>query len=153
MRTPFAATAALRAARAGVLAAVAALVGCQQQGPAPPRANDQPPAPATLTEAHRQLEELGEQIQSAFEAGEPERAHDALHEIGRVIQALPRLASEAGVEAEAEVDAVTDDLMDGYARLDGVLHNAGEATWDDVGETIDGAMAKLEGWLPEDDGG
>jgi hypothetical protein len=92
---------------------------------------------------------MGEEIKEAFLAGKPADAHDQLHQIGAAIEALPALAKKAGIEAEEEVKQVTDDLMDSFTKLDGVLHKGPEVKWEDVSEKIDAAVKKIEGWLPE----
>lgn len=138
-----------------VSSAVAALVAMALTGcPSPPPAEEHADhaefkVPTTLAEAHEQLEHMGADIKAAFDADKPGDAHDALHDIGSVIKALPALAEKAGVEAADEAKAVADDLMDGFSKLDGVLHGGDKVAWSDISEKVDAAMAKIEGWLPE----
>ncbi|TWT72720.1 hypothetical protein Pla123a_40190 [Posidoniimonas polymericola] len=104
----------------------------------------------TLVGAYEELEHMAADIKSSFQADKPGDAHDAMHEIGHVILSIPALAEKAGVGSADEVKQVTDDLMDGFAKLDDVMHGGDKVTWDDVSAKIDAAMQKLEGWLPAD---
>lgn len=105
--------------------------------------------PTTLAGAQESLEHMGEEIKTAFEAGKPDEAHDALHDIGLVIQAVPELAADLGEQAKADAKQVHDDLMAAYMKLDDTMHGGTEATWDDVSEQVDSAMAKLESLITE----
>lgn len=106
-------------------------------------------APTSLVDAYEKIEHMSEDIKVAFEAGTPKEAHDALHDVGMAIDALPKLGEEAGIEAKEDLERVKSDLMQSFMKLDGVLHNQDEVAWGDVSETIESAMEKLHAMLPE----
>lgn len=106
--------------------------------------------PHTLAEAHEQLAQMAGEIKAAFQADTPDDAHHAMHEIGNVILEIPELAKQAGAATAEEAKQLTDDLLDGFGKLDNMMHGGDKVTWDDVSEKIDAAMEKLEGWLPAD---
>lgn len=130
-----------------------ALTGCPSTTPPAIEGDDHGDGhdhPTTLVEAHDQLVHMSATIKQAFEAGKPGDAHDALHEIGHVIEAIPELAKKAGLTDEEASTKVSDDLMASFGKLDSVLHSDDvEVKWGDVSETIEAAMAKLASWLPE----
>lgn len=104
----------------------------------------------TLTGAYEELEQMVAKVKSALEGDSPKDADATIHEVGHVIVSLPALAEKAGVESADEVKQATDDLLEGFDKLDRFMHGGPEVAWSDVSEKIDAAMEKLESWLPAD---
>lgn len=103
--------------------------------------------PETFVAAMQELETAKSQIQTAFENGTPDDAHDALHEIGHVLECLPELAkteTEDPAQHQAVADA-TDKLFDAYEKLDGSMHGGDEVKYESIKEDIDSAIATLNG--------
>lgn len=106
-------------------------------------------APTTLGGAVHELEELKGAIQTAFEAGKPESAHDALHEVGAVLTAAEKLV-ETGAEADHRAEAATavEGLFEAFGKLDDSLHSNQAIAYSDVAEQIDSAIETLEAACP-----
>ncbi len=137
------------------LAASSGLVGCKDSGESsgsPAAAggdthDDEHEHPTTLAGALETLLKQKETIQKAFEAGDPESAHDPLHEIGHTLELIPEMAAKVeslGEEGQAAVKTAVDDLFDGFTALDEVMHGGKEISYADVGTKIDDALAVLK---------
>ncbi len=128
------------------------IAGCEKPAEAPKPADGADhadhPAPTTLSEAVNQLEKMRDEVKKAFEAGTPEVAHDALHDVGDVLTATQTMAGALAGDAKEAAKSATDALMDAFAKLDGGLHDGAEVAYDEVGEDIEAAIAKLKGLLP-----
>lgn len=101
--------------------------------------------PKDFASALAKLQDLKASIADAYAKEDPHLAHDALHEIGHVIETLPELAKEAGLseEAQAAVVSASENLMDAYAALDEGMHGGEEIGYDEVEQKIQDAMASL----------
>ncbi len=103
--------------------------------------------PETFADAMTQLSEFKTQIQTAFTTGDPDDAHDALHEVGHVLESLPDLAGKV-TEDDASKEAVaaaTDKLFDAYEKLDGSMHGGDEVKYETIQSEIDDAFTTLQG--------
>lgn len=109
-------------------------------------------APKTLGEAVHELEEMRDSVKSAFEAGNPESAHGALHGVGAVLTAAEKLV-ETGAHADhrAEAAAAVEGLFEAFGKLDDSLHSNKPIAYSEVEEQIDSAMNKLEAACPAGD--
>jgi hypothetical protein len=80
--------------------------------------------PDSFPEALEQLKQFKDQIKTAFESGNPDSAHDALHEIGHVLECLPELAGKLTTDPAqtASVVEAQTKLFDAYGKLDESMH-------------------------------
>lgn len=133
------------------------LVGCT------PKESDSDTSTASHTEEHVHPEsfaaaidtliEQKDAIATAFAAGEPESAHNPLHEIGHTLELIPDLAKKAGLGEEAlqSVSSATEELYDAFGKLDEVLHGGEQISYDDVKDSITAAMTSLSSVAPADE--
>lgn len=101
----------------------------------------------TYSEAVAQLSKFRDEIKVAFDNGAPDGAHDALHEIGEVIEALPALAAKQGdvdQAAAADIKGAQKTLMDAFGKLDGVLHGGEAIEYSSIGPDIQTALDTLK---------
>lgn len=86
---------------------------------------------ANLGEAFEEIDELSNEIMTAFTGGEPESAHDALHHIGEVLEATEMTVSKSELSEESKASAMkaVESLFDSFTAIDETMH----------GETEEGA--------------
>lgn len=100
----------------------------------------------TYAGALAELHELEDAVRTAFTDGNPEDAHDALHEVGHVLELVVELANSEGQTPErmqAIVGAV-ESLFASYGAIDKGMHGDKGAAWKDVAEDVEKAMAVLQ---------
>lgn len=104
----------------------------------------------TYPEAVVELEEMNKTIASAFANNDVDAAHDPLHEVGHVLDALPALAKkqELGDEAVAAISAAVETLFDAFGRVDEKFHGGEGATYGEVKADVDSSMEVLRKYLP-----
>jgi len=142
----------------------ALLVGCGSSESPPPASSDKQhdddhdhksheedgahAKPESLAEAVVEVEQLCNAIQSAFAEGDLDKADGPVHELGHLLEELPKLAakeslSEAG---QQQVQQAVDSLMDSFGALDERIHHGdGEGkSYDEVASSIDDALAELK---------
>ncbi len=141
--------------RALGLCAVAALpivlAGCDAPKPAATtqkaddhgHSHDEPPM-ANYGESVGSLRKFHDQIKTAFEAGKPEDAHDALHEIGHVLEALEKQVATLPADKQEAGKAAVKALFDGYTKIDKSMHGGDEVKYADLGEDLSKNVAALE---------
>ncbi len=103
----------------------------------------------TLEGAMKELVAFKATIQSAFEDKKPDDAHDALHEVGHVLEELPELAEKEKMSAE-DVKTLKDAvevLFEGFGELDKGMHGEKGKSYEELSEGIDGAMKTLSGLM------
>lgn len=104
------------------------------------------PSPAETME---KLTELNSQIIQAFEAGTPDDAHDALHEVAHLLEDLPETLAknkEFPAESMTVVNAAVERLFNGYTELDETLHGSEEEIdLAKIKQEIDSALTELKG--------
>ncbi len=105
--------------------------------------------PESFAEAVGQINALGSKITAAFAKGEPDDAHDELHDIGHVIECLPELAKKAGLPEpkQKKVSEVTEMLMDAFGELDGTLHGGEKVDVEKISTTVSEQIEELQGML------
>ncbi len=139
------------------LAVPVALIGCTKtESPSassiglPPELGEEELAhahPETFEAAMEQLTTFKSQIQTAFEGGTPDDAHDALHEIGHVLECLPELATKVTDDADKKkaVAEATEKLFDAYEKLDKSMHGGDAIEYVSIKEDVDSAFTALSG--------
>ena len=100
----------------------------------------------TFAEAVAAIEKQGAMIIGAFSDGKPEDAHDALHEIGHLIEELPELATKEKFDSELkkQVNEAKEKLMDAFGELDDTLHGGEAKNVDDVKLEVERSMKSLK---------
>jgi hypothetical protein len=102
----------------------------------------------TFRDGVARLIELDTAIREAAEAGMPEAGHDALHEIGIVLEELPGLAKNSETPLDlAAVKRSSSVLFDAYSRIDEEMHGGEGSTYaeesQDIAREISGYRAFL----------
>ena len=92
------------------------------------------------------LKEHYQEIKLAFEAEQPEGAHDALHCIGDLLENLPKLAKQAGLDDDqmTTVQQSVDKMFEAYGQVDDAMHHNQTPDYAAVAKTLDDEMAALE---------
>jgi hypothetical protein len=105
-----------------------------------------PDAPQTYAEGVAALKESYQTIQDAFAAGDAEKAHGPLHEVGDLLTALPKLAQSAGMNQEQvqSVEEASNAMFEAYGQVDSAMHHGEEPDYAAVADTLDQHMATLE---------
>ena len=123
------------------------LVGCTPSQPATTKATTaQPHVHETVTSlpaAMKQLNTHVETIAKAFSEKKPDDAHDALHDIGFLLESIPALAKDMSDEKKSAVKKSVDELKESFDALDETLHGGPETPYSKVEERITAAMAGL----------
>ena len=97
------------------------------------------------------LKEHYEEIKVAFESGQPDDAHGPLHDIGHVLEQIPKLAgSELPEDQAEEAMLAVAQLFDAYGQVDDAMHKNEEPDYAAVAEAIDASMATLEKAVPDE---
>jgi hypothetical protein len=85
-------------------------------------------------------------IRDGFQSGSPEQAHDPLHEVGHVLEALPELAADADLSA-SDIEALqsaVDQMFAGYGAVDDAMHSGEEPDYDAVAEQLEESLKAIE---------
>lgn len=90
------------------------------------------------------LRKFHDEIKTAFEAGKPEDAHEALHEIGHVLEALEQQATGVAPDKVEGAKAAVKALFDGYIKIDKSLHEGTEIKYSDLSADLVANVAALE---------
>jgi hypothetical protein len=108
--------------------------------------------PESYAAAIVEIKEHAAEVATAFSAGKPGDAHDALHELGELLTSLPEVAGDTDLpkpEWQAVKDA-SQELLDAYGQLDQLMHGAKEKqsaaadTFASVSDKISAALQVLE---------
>lgn len=115
--------------------------------------HDHPAVPRSLPAAMTELRDSWAEISTAMNDDDPDSAHEPLHDVGRVLEAMPELAAETDLpESEwNEIKEVVDQLFDAFGKIDSAFHKKdGDkvAAYESVKSTIDEGVASLEAKLP-----
>lgn len=115
--------------------------------------HDHSDTPDSLQAATKELREKWLQIQTAMDNGDPDAAHDPLHEVGSLLEAMPDLAAETDLSESEwnEVKSDVDGLRTAFGDIDSTFHKDGDkvAAYDAAKSTIDQGIAALEAKLPQ----
>ena len=109
---------------------------------------------ASFAEALTEVEELRAAIKTAFAANDWGKADGPVHEIGHLLEEVPKLAAKESLsESDRQlVQQSVDSLMDSFAAVDERIHGGDGAgkSYDEVATQIDEAIADLKAIkLPE----
>lgn len=108
--------------------------------------------PESLHAAVVELTEMRDAIRDAILDGEPNDAHDPLHEVGDLLEAIPDIAAETDLPKE-EWDAVNtanEELFAAFGTIDKSFHvkdGDKQATYEEVAEKLDGAIEAIRSRL------
>jgi len=102
--------------------------------------------PETYAEAVGLLVETRNKVRDAFAQNDVETAHGPLHDVGHLLEDLPRLAEKDGHadDALAVVKEESEKLLDLFGKVDATLHGDEGATYDEVSAEIDASVGRLE---------
>lgn len=95
------------------------LVGCS--GVEPVKQID----PEALPKAVLRIEQITEEVLAKFRAGEPKEADGPMHEVGRTLATVTKLARPLGLD-EAQTESLTtavEMVLDGFAELHEPMHS------------------------------
>lgn len=113
-------------------------------------------APETFADAVAALATARDTIQAAFDADKPEDADEPLHDAPAILGNLAKLAAKAGLEGDQlkSVKDAVEDLMSSNDAMHEGMHGGKEgATFSDVAEKTNAAIALLQGLVGEDEHG
>jgi hypothetical protein len=101
--------------------------------------------PADFASAVAELQSLYETIRDAFQSGDQDKADNALHQVGHLLEALPELAGEAGLGEQelAQAKSASSAMFEEYGNIDEAIHSGKEPDYEAVAEKLDTAMAEL----------
>lgn len=138
-----------------VCATALLLFGCTetQKEPVQPAASgtvDEHDQPADYAAAVAALQGHYEKIKVAFESGSPDDAHEPLHEIGHVLEAIPDLATaELAADQAEKVNQAKAELFEAYGQVDDAMHKGETPDYAAVAEKIDTNIAVIEKAVPD----
>lgn len=101
----------------------------------------------SFEEAVAELSEMKTVICKAFAEQTPDDAHDALHDVGHLLESIPDLASkdlELESEAMASLDAAVEALFDGFGKLDETFHGGDEVDAEQIEKALTQAIDQLK---------
>ncbi|MEO1498360.1 MAG: hypothetical protein AAFV43_14545 [Planctomycetota bacterium] len=108
--------------------------------------------PESLHAAVAQLTATRDTIREAILEGDADDAHDPLHEVGELLEAIPDIASETDLP-KAEWDAVkaaNEELFDAFGAIDKAFHTKDgdkKAAYEGVADKLDTAIEAIRSRL------
>ena len=100
------------------------------------------------------VEKLSRTIQEAFQAGDSEKGHGPLHEIGHLLEEIPPAAANEllTLPQQQRLREAVDSLMNSFGALDEQLHGGSNdgKSFNDVATDIQEALAKLKSVYKEE---
>ncbi|MBM3954597.1 MAG: hypothetical protein ACKO9B_17440 [Planctomycetota bacterium] len=104
----------------------------------------------TFRDALAAIIDHDERIRAAFEANDPDAAHDDLHAIGHLLEDLPKLAGTAGVALDRKaVERSAGVLFAAFSRIDDKLHGGTGSTYAEEAKTISKELGAFRAFLAE----
>lgn len=99
----------------------------------------------SVKDAVDELVALRNSIRDAFAKNDEEAAHDPLHEIGHVLEAIPAQARKDKLADDkvAAVESACNTLMDAFGAVDKTMHGQEGSKYSDVSAKIDAAVDEL----------
>ncbi|MCA9177550.1 MAG: hypothetical protein KDB14_23855 [Planctomycetales bacterium] len=120
--------------------------------PIPKHDHDHEAHATTFPAAVDELVAIHDAVKSAMDAGDIEKAHTPLHEVGHVLENVEGLAEKLEGEAKQAATEAIDALFKAYGDVDQKLHGQKGADYADVSADIDAAVAVLVGLKGKNDG-
>lgn len=116
--------------------------------------HDHSDRPESLREAIVELRELSDSFCAAMDEDDTEAAHDPLHHLGELLEAMPELAADTDLSEEQwqQVKEEVDRLFDAFGEIDSTFHEKDgdkKAAYEDAKSTIEEGVAALETKLPQ----
>jgi len=107
--------------------------------------------PKTYAEAITKLQALRDTTRDALSKGETEKADSAVHEVGHILEELPKLAKEGTFSDadQAEIKKDADELFAEFDKLDVQIHGDKKTTYDAFATAIDAALERLQARVPK----
>jgi hypothetical protein len=108
--------------------------------------------PKSLKAAITKLKSLRDQIGAAMDKNDPDAAHEPLHDVGKLLEAMPELAADTDLpESEwQEIKQEADRLFKAFGDVDSSFHKEDgdhQAAYKAVKSIIDEGVTKLEAKL------
>ena len=101
--------------------------------------------PETFAAAVEELVKERDTIRDAFAKNDAEAAHEPLHEVGHLLEAMPELAAKGPAPADAAVvKEVSNELFELFGKVDEKLHGTEGSTYEEVAEKIDAGVKRLQ---------
>ncbi len=102
-------------------------------------------APHSFAEGVTALQKHYEEIKTAYTQGEAEKAHEPLHQVGSVLEALPELGQKAGLAATdlEKLKQSVEKIFEAYGNIDDAVHQKKEADYQAVAKQLDENMAAI----------
>jgi hypothetical protein len=104
--------------------------------------------PESFADALTEVDELRAKVETAFAAGDLAKADGPVHEIGRLLEELPELATKEARSAanQQKVKRAVDSLMECFAELDTRVHGRDSAgkSYAEVADQINAALTDLK---------
>lgn len=101
--------------------------------------------PETYAEGVGMLVELRDTVRDAFAKEDIDTAHGPLHDVGHLLEDLPKLAEKHDpLPDKEEVKQATDELFDLFTKVDEKLHGEEGTTYAEVSDKIDAAIERLK---------
>lgn len=110
--------------------------------------------PASLHEAVHELTEIRDAVRAAILEGDPDDAHDPLHEVGELLEVLPDVAADTDLPKEEwdAVKAANERLFDAFGKVDKAFHTKDgdkKAAYEEVATDLDEAIEEIRARLPQ----
>ena len=107
--------------------------------------DDHDHGPKSLKDATATLESMRDTIRDAFARNDQDTAHDPLHEVGHVLEAIPELAKKEKVSADnqAAIETAVNSLMEAFGRVDKTMHGQEGSTYSEESAAIDATLESL----------
>jgi hypothetical protein len=105
--------------------------------------------PQDLSSGIAALQEHYRAIKGAFEQGDTQKAHEPLHDVGGVLEVLPKLVQATGLAAAdaKKANQSADKMFEAYSRIDEALHQGKPADYKAVAGVLDENMAVISAVL------
>ena len=102
--------------------------------------------PKSYGEAVTKLAELRTEVRDSLKANAKDKADDAVHALGHVLERIPGLAEASSMsdEALADVKESVELLLDFFAKIDDELHGGTASSYEDLSDKIDGLINRLK---------
>ena len=100
---------------------------------------------ATLAEAVKELEGICADVKTAFEKNDADAADEPLHEVGHVLEEIPKLAATSKLDdaGKAEVETAVKSMLDAFGAIHDGMHGGTGKKYTEVADAIEAALKTL----------